>query len=207
MATHSFKSTYAKSSPWNHWWRHCDVIFQSISTKSCLLVCNTKKHPLCKIWAKSDKKQRSCKKWEMKSLDVISKNGSTIFSVSVLFSHTYWCTKFQVDWRSDKRITRGGAKDPQDWEWSKKPGQDRVNKVTEHSNPIFASLEFLKLKTFVNSVTLICIWMPEQNSTSLFSWLFCLMLTNSSFNTKLTSCGDLFLEKKNIPIWNKVNWK
>ena len=47
-----------------------DVISQSISTKFCVFVCYTKRH-LC---AKSDKKQRSCKKWERRH----SKNSSAI---------------------------------------------------------------------------------------------------------------------------------
>ena len=44
--------------------------------------------------------------------DVISKNSSAIFCVWVFFTHTYWCTKFQVDWMSDKEITGGGTKHP-----------------------------------------------------------------------------------------------
>ena len=51
-----------------------------------------------------------------------------IFCVWVFFTHTYWCTKFQVHWRSDKGITGGGSKHSPCWEWPKKPGQDRVNK-------------------------------------------------------------------------------
>ena len=72
------------------------------------------------------------------------------------------------------------------------------NKVTKHSNPIFARLEFLKIED---------IWQLQ-----LLSFVYdCLNLTSPvyfhdyfvscsqlhHFNTRLASHGDLFLEKKN----------
>ena len=123
MATHSLKGTYAKLGPQNQWWRHCDVISQSISTKLYIFVCNTKKH-LC---TKFEQNRTRSKEVAKIGNDIISKNSLAIFCVWEFFTHTYCCTKFQVDWRSDKGITEGGTKDPPGWEWPKKPGQDRVN--------------------------------------------------------------------------------
>ena len=85
-------------------WRHVSINLKKI-LYFCLLY---QEASLCKIWAKSDKKQRSCKKWKWRYCDVISKNSSAIFCVWVFFTHTYWCTKFQVDLRSDKGITGVG---------------------------------------------------------------------------------------------------
>ena len=75
MASHSLKGTFDKSGPQNQWWRHCDVISQSISTKFCIFFVIPKTltvQNLSKIGQRSGK-WRHC--------DVISKNSSAIFCV------------------------------------------------------------------------------------------------------------------------------
>ena len=127
MTTHSSKGTYAKSGPQNQLWCHCDVISRLISTKIGIFVCYTKKHLCTKFEQNRTRNKEVAKNGKWHHCDVISKNSYAIFCVWVVFTHTYSCTKFQVDWRSDKRITGGGIKDPPPgWEWPKKPGQDRV---------------------------------------------------------------------------------
>ena len=79
-------------------------------------------HNLSKIGQETKKLQKN-RKW--RHCDVISKNSLAIFCVWVFFTHTYCCTKFQVDWTSDKGITGGGTKHLGS-EWPKKPGQDRI---------------------------------------------------------------------------------
>ena len=119
--THSLNGTFDKSGPQNQQWRNCDVISQLISTKFCILVC------YAKISAKLNKKQRSFKKWETMSLWLLSKNSSAIFCVWVFFTRTYLCTKFQVDWRSDKGITGGGTKHPPAENDQKSPSRIGLN--------------------------------------------------------------------------------
>ena len=56
----------------------------------------------------------------------------------VFFTHSYWCTKFQADWRSDKGITGGVVPNTTwGWEWPKKPGQDRVKLTVTPELKIF----------------------------------------------------------------------
>ena len=63
IATHSLKGTFDKSGPQNH----CDVISQSISTKFCIFVCDTKRH-LC---AKFEQNRTRNKKVAKMGNDVI----------------------------------------------------------------------------------------------------------------------------------------
>ena len=67
MAIHSLKGTFDKSGPQNQWWRHCDVISQSISAKFCIFVCYTKGH-LC---AQFEQNRTSNKEVEKMGNDVI----------------------------------------------------------------------------------------------------------------------------------------
>ena len=89
-------------------WRHVSINLNKIFY-FCLFY---QQATLWQIWAKSDKKQRSCKNGKWRHCVVISKNSWAIFCGWVFFTHTYWCSKFQVDWRSDKGITGGGTKHP-----------------------------------------------------------------------------------------------
>ena len=125
MATHSLKGTFDKSGPQNQRWRHCDVISQSISTKFCIFVCYTKRH-LCAIFEQNQTRNKEVAKRNDIIVTSFVKIAQQLLCVSI-FTHTYWCTKFQVDWRPDKGITGGGTKHPPGWEWPKKPRQDRVN--------------------------------------------------------------------------------
>ena len=140
MATHSLKGTFDASDPQNQWWRHCDVISQSISTKCCIFVCYTKRHLCAKFEQDRKRNKKVAKNGKWRHCDVISKNSSIIFCVWVFFTHTYWCTKFQVDWRSDKGIIGGGIKHlSPGWEWPKKPVKDRVKIVAIVAKPNFDS--------------------------------------------------------------------
>ena len=112
MATHSLKGTFDKSGPQNQWWRHCDVISQSISTKFCIFVCFINRHLCAKFEQNRTRNKEVAKNGKWRHCDVISKNSSAIFCVWVIFTHTYCCTKFQVDWRSDKGITGGWYQTP-----------------------------------------------------------------------------------------------
>ena len=67
MATHSLKGIFDKLDPQNQWWRHCDVISQSISTKFCIFVCYTKRH----LWAKFEQNRTRNKEVAKKGNDVI----------------------------------------------------------------------------------------------------------------------------------------
>ena len=123
MATHSLKGTFDNSGPQNQWWRHCDVISQSISTKFCIFLCYTKRHLCAKFEQNRTRNKEVAKNGKWRHCDVISKNSSAIFCVWVSFTHTYWCTKFQVDWRSDKGITGGGTILPRAENDQKSPGR------------------------------------------------------------------------------------
>ena len=139
MATHSLKDTFDKSGPQNQWWRYCDVISQSISTKFCIFICYTKRH-LC---AKFEQNRTRKKKLQKMGNDIIVtsflKTAQQYFMCGYFFTHTYSCTKFQVDWRSDKGITGGGTKQPppppgaENDQLQKKPGQNRV-KISQIAN-------------------------------------------------------------------------
>ena len=124
MSTHPFKGTFDKPGPQNQWWRHHDVISQSISTKFCNFVCYTKRHHSAKFEQNRTRK----KKLQNRGNGVILTSFLKIahqFFVRGFFTHNYWCSKFQIDWMSDKGIIGVGTKHPPGWEWPKKPGQDR----------------------------------------------------------------------------------
>ena len=82
---------------------------------------------------KIGQEKRSCKNGKWRHCDVIFKNSSATFCVWVFFTHTYWCTKFEVDWRLDKGITGGGTKHP--------PPQAENDK----KNPGRIGLKYLKM--------------------------------------------------------------
>ena len=72
------------------------------------------------------------------------------------------------------------------------------NKVTEHSNPIFARLEFLKIED-IRQLQLLSFVYDCLNKTApvYFHDYFVSCSQLHHFNTRLASRGDLFLERKN----------
>ena len=72
------------------------------------------------------------------------------------------------------------------------------NKVTEHSNPIFARLEFLKIQD-IHQLQLLSFVYDCLNKTApvYFHDYFVSCSQLHHFNTRLASRGDLFLERKN----------
>ena len=72
------------------------------------------------------------------------------------------------------------------------------NKVTEHSNPIFARLEFLKIED-IRQLQLLSFVYDCLNKTAPVYFHDCFVSCSQlhHFNTRLASRGDLFLERKN----------
>ena len=131
MATHSLKG------PQNQWWRHCDLISQSITTKSCTFVCYTKRHLCAKFEENWTRNKEVAKNGKWHHCDVISKNCSATFCVWVFFTHTYWFTNLQADWRSDTGITGGGTKHsppPRAENDQKSPGRIGLNVIRRISD-------------------------------------------------------------------------
>ena len=72
------------------------------------------------------------------------------------------------------------------------------NKITDHSNPIFARLEFLKIDD-IRQLQLLSFVYDCLNKTApvYFHDYFVSCSELRHFNTRLASRGDLFLERKN----------
>ena len=72
------------------------------------------------------------------------------------------------------------------------------NKITDHSNPIFARLEFLKIDD-IRQLQLLSFVYDCLNKTAplYFHDYFVLCSQLHHLNTRLASRGDLFLERKN----------
>ena len=128
MATHSLKGTFAKSGPKNQWWRICDVISQSISTKFCIFVCYTKRH-LCRKFEQNRTRNKEVVKIGNDITDYISKNSSSIFCVWVFLLIPIHVPSFKLIEGQIKELQGVVPKTPQVLEWPKKPGHDRVKNV------------------------------------------------------------------------------
>ena len=72
------------------------------------------------------------------------------------------------------------------------------NKITDHSNPIFARLEFLKIDD-IRQLQLLSFVYDCLNRTApvYFHDYFVSCSQLHHFNTRLASRGDLFIERKN----------
>ena len=125
MATHSLKGTFDKSGPQNQWWRHCDVICQSISTKFCIFVCYTERH-LC---ANLSKIEPETKKLQKMGNDIIVTSFLKIAHQFLVCEYFY--SFLPIDVPSFKLI-EGQIKEllgvvpntlPPGWEWQKSPGR------------------------------------------------------------------------------------
>ena len=72
------------------------------------------------------------------------------------------------------------------------------NKVTEHSNPTFASLEFLKIDHIRQLQSLSFVYdCLSKTAPVYFHDYFVSYSQLNHFNTRLPCHGDLFLERKN----------
>ena len=114
--------------------------------------------------------------------DVISKNSSAFSCVWVIFTHTYWCTKFQVDWRSDKGITGGGTKHPRAENDEKSPCRIglnlnfRTNKIKPWYNPnIIQFVSKFCFPIFQALASISLIGAPNELfcKKALLQWAFC----------------------------------
>ena len=81
------------------------------------------------------------------------------------------------------------------------------NKMNAHTNPIFIQLEFLKIED-IRQLQLLLFVYDYLNKTApvFFHDYFTPSSECHTFNTRLASRGDLFLEQKNhFSIWYKIN--
>ena len=74
---------------------------------------------LCKIWAKSDKKQRSCKNGKWRHCDVISKKSSAIFCAWVFLLIPIDVPSFKLIEGQIKELQGMGPNTPPGWECPK----------------------------------------------------------------------------------------
>ena len=79
IVTHYLKGTFDKSGLQNQWWRHCDVISQSISKIFCTFGCYTKRHLCAKFEQNRTRNKEVAKNGKWCHCDVISKNSAVIF--------------------------------------------------------------------------------------------------------------------------------